>query len=139
MLIGTCTGLSAQQAGNETSISVQVCLRAEYRNGALYPRYEGEEAAGFINNRARLSLDYKRNDLSMKVAAQHVGVWGQDPREVDFLFNRDIMKDVKLTGGYSVMFGSESMDIVKGGNHKSWQDWGWVSLNVNPSVFFCYI
>lgn len=72
--------LFAQDAENETAISVQVRPRAEYRNGALFPRNEGEEAAGFINNRTRLSLDYKRHDLSMKVSAQHVGVWGQDPQ-----------------------------------------------------------
>lgn len=73
-------GLMAQTSENETTISVQIRPRAEYRNGALFPRNEGEEAAGFINNRARLSLGYKRNDLSMKVSAQHVGVWGQDPQ-----------------------------------------------------------
>ncbi len=74
------TELSAQNPENETSVSVQIRPRAEYRNGALFPRNEGEEAAGFINNRARLSLDYKRQALQMKVAAQHVGVWGQDPQ-----------------------------------------------------------
>ena len=41
---------------------------------------EGEEPAGFINNRARLSMEYKRSDLQMKISAQHVGVWGQDPQ-----------------------------------------------------------
>ena len=74
------TGMIAQDTENETSVSVQIRPRAEYRNGALFPRNDGENAAGFINNRARLSLDYKRKDLSMKVAAQHVGVWGQDPQ-----------------------------------------------------------
>jgi hypothetical protein len=34
------------------------------------------------------------------------------------------------------MFGTKSMDIVKGGDHKVWQDWGWVSINVNPRVLF---
>lgn len=64
---------------NEFAISAQIRPRAEYRNGALNPRDKGEEAAAFINNRARLSLAYKRSDLSMKISAQHVGVWGQDP------------------------------------------------------------
>ena len=44
------------------------------------PREEGAEPAGFINNRARLSMEYKRSDLQMKISAQHVGVWGQDPQ-----------------------------------------------------------
>jgi len=25
--------------------------------------------------------------------------------------------------------------MYKGGSQDSWQDWGWVSLNVNPRVF----
>lgn len=65
---------------NEFTMSMQIRPRAEYRNGALYPRIEGDKAASFINNRARLSMEYKRSDLSMKISAQHVGVWGQDPQ-----------------------------------------------------------
>lgn len=63
---------------NEFSMSMQIRPRAEYRNGALFPRSEGDEAAAFINNRARLSMEYNRSNLSMKISAQHVGVWGQD-------------------------------------------------------------
>ena len=37
---------------------------------------------------------------------------------------------------YSFMLGTKTMDAVKGGNHNSWQDWGWVSVNINPKVFF---
>lgn len=67
------------QKENEFTMSMQIRPRAEYRNGALFPRSEGDEAASFINNRARLFMEYKRSDLSMKISAQHVGVWGQDP------------------------------------------------------------
>ena len=65
---------------NEFTMSMQIRPRAEYRNGAQFPRFEGDKAAAFINNRARLSMEYKRSDLSMKISAQHVGVWGQDPQ-----------------------------------------------------------
>ncbi len=68
------------QKENEFTMSMQIRPRAEYRNGSLFPRSEGDEAASFINNRARLSMEYKRSDLSMKISAQHVGVWGQDPQ-----------------------------------------------------------
>ena len=53
-------------------MSMQIRPRAEYRNGAQLPRFEGDKAASFINNRARLSMEYKRSDLSMKISAQHV-------------------------------------------------------------------
>ena len=79
-LLSIAVGLFSQNSDNETSASIQIRPRAEYRNGVLSPRNEGDLSTGFVTNRARVSLDYKRHDLSMKLAAQHVGVWGQDPQ-----------------------------------------------------------
>lgn len=70
----------AQEGNNEFTIDAQLRERAEYRNGALNPRLEGELPAFFINSRARFSLGYQRERLQMKLSAQHVGVWGQDPQ-----------------------------------------------------------
>ena len=56
--------------------------------------------------------------------------------EIDYQLDWKIMKDVSLSAGYSIMMGTSTMDAVKGGNHKSWQDWGWVSLNINHQIFF---
>ncbi|MDR3219266.1 MAG: alginate export family protein [Dysgonamonadaceae bacterium] len=55
--------------------------------------------------------------------------------EVDFQINWNIMKDVNLSAGYSTMLGTDAMKVVKGGNPSSWQDWGWLSLSINPKVF----
>ena len=46
------------------------------------------------------------------------------------------MKGVKLSAGYSIMRGTKSMGVAKGGDHKRWQDWGWVSVNINPRILF---
>lgn len=86
-----CSSVSyAQEEKNEFSIDAQLRGRAEYRNGVLSPRYEGDLHSAFINSRARFSLGYKREHLQMKLSAQHVGVWGQDP-QIDkngrFIFN----------------------------------------------------
>ena len=59
-------------------ISAQIRTRGEYRNGVLYQRDKGDSPAGFINERARLTLGYERQRLSLRFSAQHVGVWGQD-------------------------------------------------------------
>lgn len=55
--------------------------------------------------------------------------------EFDLQVNWSIMPDVKLMAGYSVMLGTKTMDAVKGGDHKRWQDWGWVSINITPNLF----
>lgn len=70
----------AQEEKNEFSIDAQLRARGEYRNGVLSPRADGQLPVFFINNRARFSLGYKRDRLQMKLSAQHVGVWGQDPQ-----------------------------------------------------------
>lgn len=80
MLLPSMAYAQTTEKENEFSMSMQIRPRAEYRNGSLFPRQEGAEPAGFINNRARLSMEYKRSDLQLKISAQHVGVWGQDPQ-----------------------------------------------------------
>ena len=60
---------------NTFSMNIQIRPRAEYRNGVLFPRNKGDEATGFINNRARLTMNYGRDNLSIGLSAQHVGVW----------------------------------------------------------------
>ena len=55
--------------------------------------------------------------------------------EFDFQVGWTIMPDVKLIGGYSFMLGTKSMNVVKGGDYTRWQDWGWVSINITPTLF----
>ena len=66
MLLPSMAYTQTTEKENEFSMSMQIRPRAEYRNGALVPRNEGQKAASFINNRARLSLDYKRSDLESR-------------------------------------------------------------------------
>ncbi|MDR0505575.1 MAG: alginate export family protein [Dysgonamonadaceae bacterium] len=80
LLLASSFSLSAQEDKEAFSMSAQLRSRGEYRNGALFPRTEGELPATFINDRVRLSMDYKRPNLELKLAGQHVGVWGQDPQ-----------------------------------------------------------
>ncbi len=60
------------------SVDAQLRTRAEYRNGAIRPLGDNENSTSFVNDRARLGLSFRRGDLSLRLAAQHTGVWGQD-------------------------------------------------------------
>ncbi len=71
------TSVMAQEE-NEFSIDAQLRTRGEYNHGAINPRDEGENGATFFNNRARLSMGWKRSNLELKASVQHTGVWGQD-------------------------------------------------------------
>ena len=63
------------QEENQFTIDAQLRTRGEYNNGAGYPRSEGQSSATFINERARISMDYQRGAIELKVSAQHTGFW----------------------------------------------------------------
>lgn len=105
--------VQAQKKGgeNEFTISTQIRPRAEYRNGVLTPRQEGQEPATFINNRARLSMEYNRHDLTMKFSGQHVGVWGQQKQvetEGTFMLN-EAWARMKFGKGFFGQLGRQSL------------------------------
>lgn len=70
----------SEENNNTFNLSAQIRARGEYRNGALFPVESGEKPAYFINNRARITMEYMRSNLQLKFSAQHAGVWGQDPQ-----------------------------------------------------------
>ena len=116
LLPGMLWAQSAEKE-NEFTMSMQIRPRAEYRNGAQLPRLEGDKAASFINNRARLSMEYKRSDLSMKISAQHVGVWGQDP-QIDtngrFIMNEAWAK-LNFGAGFFAQLGRQTLSYGRAG------------------------
>ncbi len=105
--------LWAQEATQESefTMSAQLRARGEYRNGALFPRSEGTLPATFINDRARLSMEYKRTTLAFKFSGQHVGVWGQDP-QIDksgrFMLNEAWAK-LGLGNGFFAQLGRQAL------------------------------
>ena len=43
-----------------------------------------------------------------------------------------------LEGGYSFMLATDAMPVAKGrpeGSYDGWQDWAYVSLTINPTIF----
>ncbi len=56
--------------------------------------------------------------------------------EVDLVYTRQLITNVKLNVGYSHMFASESMSLIKGGRpNDNTNNWGWVQLIIDPNLF----
>ncbi len=56
--------------------------------------------------------------------------------EVDFTMGYVISKNVKMVAGYSMMFATESMEVVKGGGSKDENNtWGWLMFVFKPKLF----
>ena len=83
------------------------------------------------SKKTSILLNYHNFSTAQEAANDKKGLG----HEIDLQVTTTLMKNVTLMAGYSTMFGTETMDLVKGGNHKSWQDWAWVTLNINPRIF----
>jgi len=55
--------------------------------------------------------------------------------EVDFTFGYAVHKFVNISGGYSQMFATDTMQRLKGGDVDHTNNWAWVMINVNPQIF----
>lgn len=55
--------------------------------------------------------------------------------EIDFEFSYTLVKNVMLVCGYSQMFATESMEIIKGGSKDETNNWGWIMITFKPTFF----
>ncbi|MCM0667894.1 alginate export family protein [Flavobacterium tyrosinilyticum] len=55
--------------------------------------------------------------------------------EIDATFGYNFKKDITLTGGYSQMFGSKTMEFIKTGDAGHTNNWAWLMVSVNPRIF----
>ena len=55
--------------------------------------------------------------------------------EIDFTLGYAFQKDVVLTGGYSHMLGTKSLERIKGGNVDRITNWAYVAISFSPSIF----
>ena len=54
---------------------------------------------------------------------------------IDLTAQYRFTKDISLSAGYTMMFGTETMDQLKQGEGSKTARWGWFSLVVSPSLF----
>lgn len=56
--------------------------------------------------------------------------------EVDIVYTQKLMPYVKFNLGYSHMFASDSMSLIKGGRPSdNINNWGWAQIIINPKLF----
>ena len=46
-----------------------------------------------------------------------------------------IAKDITLNAGYSLMFASDSMEVLKGGDKGENNSWAWMMFTFKPKLF----
>lgn len=55
--------------------------------------------------------------------------------EIDVTFGYNFKKEITLTGGYSQMFGSKTLEFLKAGDAGHTNNWAWLMISVNPRIF----
>jgi len=55
--------------------------------------------------------------------------------EIDITYNYSYSKDVNFKAGYSHIFPSEGLEIVKNNFDENTNNWGWVMVTISPTLF----
>ncbi|TDQ25406.1 alginate export family protein [Tenacibaculum caenipelagi] len=55
--------------------------------------------------------------------------------EVDLVYAYKFTKEIGFKAGYSQMFASEGMEVLKGNADDNTNNWGWVMVTINPTLF----
>ena len=55
--------------------------------------------------------------------------------EVDVTVGYSLHKNIGISAGYSQMFGTETLEVLKGGNKDLDNNWAYVMANFNPKIF----
>jgi hypothetical protein len=71
----------------------------------------------------------------LAVATELYGLNRTLGHSIDITAKYSFTKDISLSAGYTMMFGTETMSQLKQGNSNKAARWGWFSLVVSPSLF----
>tara|TARA_R110002096_G_scaffold71571_1_gene170801 strand:- start:651 stop:1922 length:1272 start_codon:yes stop_codon:yes gene_type:complete len=92
------------------------------------------------------SIGYKKNKFSAKIiphffsAAGNVfdGTEKMDDNlgtEIDVTLGYQLAKDITLNAGYSKMYATDTMEVIKGGDKDENNSWAWVMITFKPNLF----
>lgn len=55
--------------------------------------------------------------------------------ELDFIADYQLHKDIKISAGYSQLFASKSLEALKGAANNRSNQWAWLMVSVQPTLF----
>lgn len=69
------------------------------------------------------------NSISINKERKELG------NEFDLLLNYKISTFINMQAGYSMMFATKNMELIKGGNKNNYNGWAYIMLKVSPTFF----
>lgn len=111
LLIGALVWLSLETAWAQLYLTPQVRPRAEWRNGYQTLPANGSSGAFFVNQRSRLTLDYKQDKVQMKFSLQDVRVWGDElqMKDIPSIGMHEAWGELALSEKFSLRLGRQEL------------------------------
>ncbi|WP_432670071.1 alginate export family protein [Flavobacterium sp. SM2513] len=69
------------------------------------------------------------NPITLEQESSNLGT------EIDLTCMYKLDKNITITAGFSKMFGSTSLELIKGGNKDNDNNWAYVMVSFNPNIF----
>jgi hypothetical protein len=116
-------------------------------NGYMDYFYVGNHANSVGLNDIYVNLGYERNKFTAKLTPHYftsnaplynLSNVKQDSylgTEIDFTLGYKMYDNVTVEGGFSQMFATTSMEVLKGGSKDAGNNWAFISVKINPNLF----
>ncbi|WP_323756271.1 alginate export family protein [Roseivirga sp.] len=85
-----------------------------------------------LNTKSSLSITLHNFSAASDIAGSSKKQLGN---EVDLVFSHAVQKSISLKLGYSQLFASDGMEILKGNSDSNANNWAWVMLDITPTLF----
>ena len=85
-----------------------------------------------LNSKSNVVLAYHNFSAQADLTGSNTKQLGS---ELDMVYSYKVKKDIVLKIGYSHLFPSDGMEILKGNTDNNTNNWGWVMLVVKPTLF----
>lgn len=82
-----------------------------------------------INPKSKLNIAFHNFSAAAEFSDKQLG------NELDIVYAYKLQKYVSLKAGYSHLFASDGMEILKGNTDGNTNNWGWVMIIIKPTLF----
>lgn len=115
-------------------------------NGLMDYFYVGNHANSIGLIDANATISYKKDTFLVKLmphlfssqASVFNGLDEMDKKlgtEIDIVLGYKISKEIAVNAGHSMMFATETMEFLKGGDKDATNSWSWIMVTFKPKVF----
>jgi Alginate export len=103
-----------------------ISLRLDYKHDKFNL---GLTAHAFLSNAEVLDVNELVNTGNYTAMSSYMGT------EIDFFGGFNLVKGISCKLGYSQLFGTATMEALKGGDTDETSNWGWVMIIFKPTLF----